>query len=330
VAVTSDVKTLRTVAILAFLAVTAFLSWYVVATPILQARARRVYVEADAPEGPQFFQAIGALDPIVRETSGLAVSRRSPGTLWTHNDSGDGPRVYAVDDAARLQATFEIAGAAARDWEDMDLGPCAHDPGKSCLYVGDIGDNGRSRQVLTVYLAEEPDPSDSGGSIGLEGRLRYTYPDAPHDAEALAVSPAGDLVIVTKGRTPAILLHLIHASDVREAMAADSVITMPAGRELPIQPDWMLGRVVTGASFSPDGATLAVRTYTEIFFLPWPWAGAADGTPPSCFLGDRNLGGEAVAYEDSMTLLLTEEAGLRRPASLARVRCAASPDATIR
>src|SRR5688500_5814903 len=30
-------------------------------------------------------------DRRVRESSGLAASRRSPGLIWTHNDSGDGP-----------------------------------------------------------------------------------------------------------------------------------------------------------------------------------------------------------------------------------------------
>src|SRR5688500_17838526 len=40
-------------------------------------------------------------DRAVRESSGLVASRREPGLFWTHNDSGDGPLVYAFDRAGR-------------------------------------------------------------------------------------------------------------------------------------------------------------------------------------------------------------------------------------
>src|SRR6266568_6264490 len=35
--------------------------------------------------------------PRLVESSGVAVSRAYPGVLWTHNDSGDGPYLYATD-----------------------------------------------------------------------------------------------------------------------------------------------------------------------------------------------------------------------------------------
>ena len=40
-------------------------------------------------------------DPRITESSGLAASRLHPGIYWTHNDSDDGPYLYAVDSAHR-------------------------------------------------------------------------------------------------------------------------------------------------------------------------------------------------------------------------------------
>ena len=84
-------------------------------------------------------------------------------SLRSHNDSGDGPNLYTIDASGRLLATFQIAGAEARDWEDMSSGPCVGDLAPAgaaappvCLYLADIGDNDRVREWLTVYVVVEP------------------------------------------------------------------------------------------------------------------------------------------------------------------------------
>src|ERR671914_2212087 len=76
----------------------------------------------------------------INESSGLAASRLNPNVYWTHNDSGDGPFVYAFDSTGESRGVFRVAGAQARDWEDAGVGP-GPERGKSYLYLGDIGDN---------------------------------------------------------------------------------------------------------------------------------------------------------------------------------------------
>ena len=87
----------------------------------------------------------------LREASGLAASRRHAAVLYSHNDSGDGPHLYALNatDGSLLavyRVTREGDGPAAnrtavdaRDWEDMAVGPCpvrrGVGEGGSCLYV---------------------------------------------------------------------------------------------------------------------------------------------------------------------------------------------------
>ena len=59
----------------------------------------------------------------VRESSGIAASRRNAGLYWTHNDSGDGPFLYAFDRAGTKRGVWRVAGAKSDDWEDLAVGP---------------------------------------------------------------------------------------------------------------------------------------------------------------------------------------------------------------
>src|SRR3954465_2999932 len=81
--------------------------------------------------------------PRLIESSGVAVSHAHPGVLWTHNDSGDGPYLYATDLQGTGRGALLVPGAQAIDWEDMALGPCpvafARHP--TCVYLADTGDN---------------------------------------------------------------------------------------------------------------------------------------------------------------------------------------------
>lgn len=95
---------------------------------------------------------MGRMPAELWESSGLGISRTYPGVFWTHNDSGDRPRLYAIDSTATLLATFEVEGAGARDWEAMALGPCPGPSGTSCLYVADVGDNRSARESVTIYI----------------------------------------------------------------------------------------------------------------------------------------------------------------------------------
>src|SRR4051812_4643102 len=52
----------------------------------------------------------------VNESSGIVVSRRTPGVFWTHNDSGDGPNLFATDRKGRSLASFTVTGATNVDW----------------------------------------------------------------------------------------------------------------------------------------------------------------------------------------------------------------------
>ena len=269
---------------------------------------------------PSALRRSGVLQsPRLRESSGVAVSRAHRGVLWTHNDSGDGPYIYATDTSGADRGALRVPGANAVDWEDMTLGPCPASPA-SCLYLADTGDNDERRVSVTVYAVPEPPPpggpADTAGTTGAPAVLHMAYPGGPADVEAVYVMQDASLYLVTKGRSRGIRLYRVP----RQAWAAGGVVTAELVGELPITPDWRLGRWVTGAAASPDGAQVVVRTYTEIYMFPVA-AGRLAPTPTTCVLGPLEYQGEAVAFLNGEDLVLTSEAGPQSGGTIHIARC---------
>lgn len=290
------------------------------------ATRRRRYFAARSIHAPLSVDTLGTLDPDLRESSGLAVSRRWPGVLWTHNDSGDEPRFFAMDRHASVLGVWTVTNATAIDWESMDLGPCPTVEG-DCLYLSDTGNNALNRDTMAVWVVPEPDPSDTVRTVEALGAVRFAYPDGPHDVEGLAVDPGGDLVLVTKGRSGPTLLYTIPVHEASVAMTTGRAITVGKAHVLPIEPDWVLNRIVTGAAIDPSARFLALRTYSELYVLPWPLPDSLPPDPPSCFLGDLEPQGEAVAWErEDRAFLLTSETADGERGRLLRVECAIARD----
>jgi hypothetical protein len=254
----------------------------------------------------------------IRESSGVAVSRAYPGILWTHNDSDDRPVVYAIDTTGTLIATVDVAGARAVDWEDIALGPCpTRWVARTCLVIGDIGDNLERRTTVTLYAVPEPNPRvRSSGSRTTEPAiaLRVAYRDGPRDAEALALLPDARTVILTKGRSGPIVRYEIPP----ERWTAGDVTVAPLDT-LPIKPQLVVGRWVTGAAVTPDGTRAVVRTFTELYFFR-PGRHWAPLGPP-CWLGLSEPQGEGVDFLDTNWLVLTSEKGLASQGVITVVRC---------
>lgn len=240
------------------------------------------------PVGAEHEQTGTLQDPDISETSGLVVSATDPDLLWLHNDSGDSARLFAVNQQGQTMATVTLAGVEADDWEDLALGP-GPDPGAPWLFVGDIGDNGRTDGTARIWMLPEPPFQD--GTVSAE-LLELDYPDGPHDAEALFVDPVqGHLVIVTKEKGG---VALVFAAD----LAADEpALEQVATVDLDGIATGML-TLVTAADLTPDGGCVLLRTYTHLLGYPRPegqpaWA-AFDSTP-ELLATEVELQGETVA-----------------------------------
>ena len=150
------------------------------------------------------------------EASGLAASRHHADVLWTHNDSGDRARLFALDHSATTLAELTITGPPPIDWEDISVT-------ESAIWIGDIGDNNLERTSISVWRIEEPSELTHTGSLG-SSQLTLTYPDGPRDAEALVVFDE-NIWIFTKSSvapSPFVKIHMFSSNTTRASASLGS------------------------------------------------------------------------------------------------------------
>jgi hypothetical protein len=240
-------------------------------------------VLAATPAPPQVVMTLQ--DPTLLESSGLAVSATHPGVLWTHNDGGSVAQVLAVDRHGSTVATVTLAGIDPYDPEA--LAPGTDGQGRPALFLGDLGDNRRSRPDVSVFRFREP--TRLADATVPARWYRFTYPDGPHDAEALLVDPDGRILVATKAISGA-ALYQAPRKLVAEAQGPN-VLTRLA--DVPA--------LVTDGAYLPDGR-FVLRTYTSVYVYDRPGHEVARAPLPS------QPQGESVAADGDRLLVGSEGA----------------------
>ncbi len=219
-------------------------------------------------------------DSRIPESSGLAESRRHPGVIYTFNDSGNLPRIYALGTDCHVKAVLTIAGAQNRDWEAMAIGPGG-------LYIGDIGDNlNGAWPYVTVYRV--PEPSELRSRTLRATAYRVKYAAGPRNAEAMMIDPrTGRLYIASKEFGGS-----LYEGPKRLRTGGFNIMKRVGGAPL----------YATDAAYAPDGRTFVIRSY---------W-GATIYTAPGKTLTDVDLPtqkqGEGITYTaDGRSLLVGSE-----------------------
>jgi hypothetical protein len=187
---------------------------------------------------------------LIKESSGLAASRKNPGVLWTHND--DGPAcVYAMTAEGKHLGVYNLEGAKNRDWEDIAIGP-GPQANVEYLYVGEIGDNDSKHKSIKIYRVPEPDVNanqkPAAVTVGGVETIELTYPDGPRDAETLMVDPkTKDIYIVSKEQTSKVY-RAAYPQSTTGKTALEQVAKLHWG-------------MATGGDISPDGNEIIIRGY---------------------------------------------------------------------
>jgi hypothetical protein len=251
----------------------------------------------------------------IHESSGLAPSRLRDGVLWTHNDSGDRPRVYALDANGADLATLTLRGAKAHDWEDMAsfrLG------GRPWLLLADVGDNKARRKTCRLYVVREPNvpPAAAKRRKGLDltaepaVTIEFTYADGPHDCEAVAVDANARRIYLASKTAPLagkIYVLPLPAKSPTKVLQARPIARLPMA-------------FATGMDMSPDGRRAVIVTYGATYEFARrrgeTWA-QAFARPPRSIPTPKLKQGEAICYgRGGRSLYLTSE---KLPAPLWRV-----------
>lgn len=157
------------------------------------------------------------------------------------------------------------------------------------LYVGDVGDEGASREFVSVFRVD-PKPGSTN-----YWAWDFSYPDGARDAKAMAVSGKGRIYIVTSGDDPGIYRAGLEPS-------RSGVNTLVRAADAP--------EGVTDAAFLDDGSTLMLRTgdgvdlvdaYTWEVQASTTYVGGPEGESITLFTTDRMLvGGGAVLRDEPL------------------------------
>jgi len=234
------------------------------------------------------------------ESSGAAVSIRDPDLFWTHND--DGSVLYAVDRSGVIHARHNVR-PALRDWEDLAASEC--ETHGSCLYAADTGDNAERRGDGHIRLIRMAEPATAGDPTEIEGEVYpIRLPDGPRDIEALLVFDEARIFLVTKGRNHAVTVYRYPPPLRPDTVTLSEVQRLTEGAP-------PLGDQTTGASVSPDGRVVAIRTYQALQFFRLEadtLARIDDGLVNLRTL--REPQGEAVALGPDGLVVLTSEGGV--------------------
>lgn len=192
------------------------------------------------------------------------------------------------------------------------------------FWLADTGDNSLNRSTVALERIR-PD-----GSATL---FRLTYPDGPHDAEALLLMPSGEMYIATKEPltsniyTPVGPLSESAPTALRRVASIGLLPTGTAGG-----PVGTAGQVVvTGGAVSPDGHSVALRTYTDAYV----WAVPSGDVAAALRSGQRErialpptAQGEGIAFAADGRSLLTSTEKLPGPVQVIPLGDAATPAPT--
>ena len=237
-------------------------------------------------------------DDRLGELSGMVVDGDA---VWAMSDGGREVTVHRLDPSG-VDGACTIVDTRTADVDPFDAEDLARGP-DGALWVADTGDNEMSRETVAVIVLPERG----------EARLhRLTYPDGPHDAEALLVDTDGVPFVITKeaGRPAGVYRPAGPPQDVGPTpMERVAQVALPAS-DTEGGPIGGLGtRTVTGAGMSADGSVVALRTYTDAWLFPvlgGDLAAALAGDPVRVPLPGEPQG-EAVAFEADGTLLSASE-----------------------
>ena len=248
------------------------------------------------------------------------------GSFWVHNDSGDEPRLFALDSEGRVQIPESLAddfhgeeieagkelwsgvfieNAINQDWEDVTSDGVN-------LYIADMGNNRNARRNLGIYVV----PWDSLYDTRAATSTRFIpvhYPEQTgfpplkrhFDSESLFFAD-GNLYVITKHRQPVPIQQPqpganLYRLDSQSESESNSLSLIDHHPEL---------TSATAADLSPDGETLAVLSYTSIWLFERPsmgdkWLSAPSRKLPLDIETARQV--EAITWQNDIFLVVTNE-----------------------
>lgn len=205
---------------------------------------------------------------VLKEVSGLACSRQTPGFLWAHGDenaSSSDRKIIAIQPSGTLAMTVNLTtpNTDRDDWEDICTGVYNN---TNYVFVGAIGDNNlQFNDQYYIYYFEEP--AISSGTINITiNTIRFGYPDnSAHNTETLMYDNVEQMFyIADKVDGVCHLYSLPFRTDYGTGLQRlTDVCALGSGSKF---------KQANGGDITPDGQWMAVKS--EKYILLWERQGS--------------------------------------------------------
>lgn len=254
---------------------------------------------------------IGQLPSVIYESSGIAIT--SSDMFWTHNDDDISNRLFSCDYSGQLLRTITISNVTRTDWEDLAIDD------QKRIYIDDAGNNDNNRTNLAIYRIPNPDTITSdeveAEIINFSFEDQSSFPPPPQfanfDIEAM-IWFEDSLYLFTKDRSSPFsgytkLYQLSAEPGTHVAKLIDS---------------FYLGftfasAMVTSADINFEDGTLALLTKERLFlFKNYPEKRFFDGEVTVCPFNPVPGQVEAIAFNSSSSLIMTEEGTFENPGKI--------------
>jgi hypothetical protein len=193
-------------------------------------------------------------DKKLKEVSGVASSVNNKGLLWAHNDSGNSPEIYLLNENLEIVATCRLKGIENRDWEDIAVGP-GPDPGRTYVYVADIGDNESTYPYKFIYRFEEPVISTGDSEINVSSidKIVFRLQGETKDTESLLIDhKTKNLYVISKREDPVHLYEIKYPYVPMDTVTAVDIMSLPFAQ-------------IVGADYSKRGDIL-IKNYASVYY----------------------------------------------------------------
>lgn len=268
-------------------------------------------------------EIVAPLPDSVHETSGLAYAGNY---LWTMNDSGNAPALFAFRrDGRAFVKKVLLANAENTDWESLAAN-------STHLFVADCGNNYNTRQTFSLYAVSIASlVAATNGGHAASKRIRFRYSDLTdslpsrntnHDCEAMTVVDNQLWLFSKDWGDQQTRLYLLDPTMPDQTL--DPVMTLP------------VNGLITAADFNPATGQLALLGYVNpgLFGSSFVWVMQLSGQPddlrPDWTSAVRyelapHSQWEAILWESPTSLLLTTEKNPMTPQQLGRISLPIAP-----
>ena len=248
---------------------------------------------------------------VLKEVSGMACSRTTPGYIWEHGDenTGSNKKIVAIQPSGTLAMTVTFSGDPGRDdWEDIATGVYND---TNYLFLGAFGDNELAYNDQ-YYIYFFPEPAITSGTQNVTVKyIRFGFPDnAAHNTETLMYDNIEQMFyIADKVDGVCHLYKLPFRTDYGSNLQRlTEVCALGNGKKF---------NKCTGGDISPDGQWMAIKN--KKYILLWERQGteslavAATRRPVQIAAYEEEEQGESLAWANDSVFYTTSDSKENTP-----------------